>query len=71
MPLSKVKQAKWMRSYRARRCLIGITAKETRGIGSSVIPNISQAVGSMVTPNYNDKFHRGDIDADGNPIPEY
>ena len=39
MPLSKDKQAKWMREYRAGKKVLGITARKTRGYANSVIPN--------------------------------
>ena len=79
MPLSKVKQAEYMRRYRA-------------GVIPSVIPKATQSVTSSVIPNpplYNPSLHRaGDtvrvlrgkrevtvvipkLDADGNVIPDY
>ncbi len=41
MPLSKKRQAQWMRNYRANKREIGITAMKTRGIGESVIPRLT------------------------------
>ena len=39
----------------------------------TVLPNITEAIESMVMPDYGDKFHTGStdieyIDADGNPV---
>ena len=56
MPLSKVKQAQWMREYRGKKKRIGITTKILRDIAKPVIPK---------------PYNRPEIDADGNQIPEF
>ena len=70
MPLSKARQAKWMREYRVNKKILGITTNKSRGKGNSVIPKL------MIKPTI-DQFNEGyalygrpEIDADGNPIYE-
>ena len=58
MPLSKEKQAKWMREYRANKRVLGITA---RGFANSVIPKSPD----IEDTNSTDIEY---IDADGNPV---
>ncbi len=59
MPLSKDKQAKWMREYRANKRVLGITA---RGFANSVIPKHIDRVDDSTGVDY--------VDADGQPVYE-
>ena len=64
MPLSKTRNRERMRKSRLHGRLLPLTESKP------VLPNITKALESMVMPNYKDRFHRGGIDADGNPIYE-
>ena len=59
MPLSKKKQADWMREYRANKKILGITTNKSRGIGISVIPKLVDR--ELPSERYW-------VDADGNQI---
>ena len=70
MPLSKARQAKWMREYRANKRELGITTNKSRCMGNSVIPKL------LIKPTI-DQFNEGyalfgkpELDADGNQIYE-
>lgn len=59
MPLSKVKQAEYMRNYRANKRSLGITHRNTRGFTNPVIPKV---IDRQPGVDY--------IDADGYPVYE-
>ncbi len=57
MPLSKDKQAAYMRNYRAEKKSLGITHRKTRGFTNPVIPKVIDKPSGV---EY--------IDADGYPV---
>ena len=57
MPLSKVKQAEYMRNHRAEKRALGITHRKTRGFTNPVIPKVIDKPSNITY-----------IDADGYPV---
>ena len=60
MPLSKAKQAEYMRNYRANKKTLGITHPKTREFTNPVIPKLPIIVDKPPDIDY--------IDADGYPV---
>ena len=74
MPLGKKRNRDRMRQLRANKLLNRVAQPHSTSQDiKHGQPNVMKAVESMVMPDYNDKFHCGEleIDADGQIISEY
>ena len=69
MPLSKVKQAEYMRNYRANKKSLGITHRKTRGFTNPVIPKAIDSTKHIIDLMKTlDGLDIEYIDADGYPV---